>query len=156
MTFRGVGRIPDPVRWFCCSPGKTKSYFGFPPASQHHRVLLFHGARGTFCGILHGRGGPKGPLRPLLSSPNPHVWTPVQERAFVAVKAALTALPILAHFDPKLDTALQVDASVDHNLCYCKNSETLSFSAFAVLAIAQIMVWIGFQAQDYVYRRKLI
>jgi hypothetical protein len=35
--------------------------------------------------------------------------SPVQERAFVAVKAALTALPILAHFDPELDTALQVD-----------------------------------------------
>ncbi|XP_032796135.2 uncharacterized protein K02A2.6-like [Daphnia magna] len=60
----------------------------------------------------------KGPLRPLLSSRNPYVWTPDQESAFVAVKAALTAPPILAHFNPELDTALQVDAPRKNGMGY--------------------------------------
>ena len=53
----------------------------------------------------------KGPLRPLLSSRNSYTWTADHEMAFEAVKAALLAPPILAHFDPSRETSLQVDAS---------------------------------------------
>ena len=53
----------------------------------------------------------KGPLRPLLSSKNLYEWTTDHENAFSAVKAALSAPPVLAHFNPKLETALQVDAN---------------------------------------------
>jgi hypothetical protein len=51
----------------------------------------------------------KVPLRPL-SSRNPYIWTADHEMAFEAVKAALLAPPILAHFDPSRETSLQVDA----------------------------------------------
>lgn len=52
----------------------------------------------------------KGPLRPLLSARNTFIWTEDHDSAFTVVKGVLTALPILAHFDPDLKTSLQVDA----------------------------------------------
>ena len=60
----------------------------------------------------------KKPLRPLLSSRNPFVWTADHERAFEAVKTALVAPPILASFDPELETSLQVDASRKNGMGY--------------------------------------
>ena len=53
----------------------------------------------------------KGPLRPLLSTKNPFIWTADQETAFEDVKRALLAPPILAHFDLERETVIQVDAS---------------------------------------------
>jgi hypothetical protein len=50
-------------------------------------------------------------LRPLLSSRTPFICTTDHDRAFTDVKEALVAPPILAHFDPALETSLQVDAS---------------------------------------------
>ena len=50
-------------------------------------------------------------LRPLLSRRNAFVWLPPHDEAFTAVKAALVSPPVLAHFDPKLPTVLQTDAS---------------------------------------------
>ncbi|XP_076033075.1 uncharacterized protein LOC143020530 [Oratosquilla oratoria] len=50
-------------------------------------------------------------LRPLLSPRNTFLWTPAQEDAFQRTKQALAQPPVLAHFDPKLPTALQTDAS---------------------------------------------
>ena len=60
----------------------------------------------------------KSPLRPLLSSKNLYEWTTDHENAFSAVKAALSAPPVLAHFNPKLETALQVDASRKNGMGY--------------------------------------
>ena len=60
----------------------------------------------------------KGPIRPLLSSRNPFVWTVDHERSFTAVKAALVAPPILVQFDPNRKTSLQVDASRKHGMGY--------------------------------------
>lgn len=60
----------------------------------------------------------KGPLRPLLSTRNAFNWTEDHDSAFTAVKAALTAPPILSNFDPDLKTSLQVDASRKHGMGY--------------------------------------
>ena len=60
----------------------------------------------------------KSPLRPLLSSKNLYEWTTDHENAFSAVKAALSTPPVLAHFNPELETALQVDASRKNGMGY--------------------------------------
>jgi hypothetical protein len=60
----------------------------------------------------------KGPLRPLLSTKNPFIWTVDQEKAFEDVKRALLAPPILAHFDPERETVIQVDASRKNGMGY--------------------------------------
>ena len=49
--------------------------------------------------------------RPLLSSRNDFLWTPVHDEAFLKAKQALTTAPTLAYFDPTKDTRLYTDAS---------------------------------------------
>ena len=51
------------------------------------------------------------PLRDLLKTRNEFCWTPDHDAAFSAVKEALSATPVLAHFDPSLPTVLQTDAA---------------------------------------------
>ena len=60
----------------------------------------------------------KAPLRPLLSTRTPFVWTADHDGAFSAVKKALVAPPILANFNPALETSLQVDASRKNGIGY--------------------------------------
>ena len=52
------------------------------------------------------------PLRDLLAKDRAWVWEEAQKQAFTAVKAALTASPALALFNPNLETVLSVDASL--------------------------------------------
>jgi hypothetical protein len=74
----------------------------------------------------------KGPLRPLLSSLNPYIWTADHEKVFEAVKAALLAPPILAHFDLSRETSLQVDASRKNGMGY---AETVAINRRKLLLV---------------------
>ena len=51
------------------------------------------------------------PLRELLVKDNQWVWGPPQQKAFDQVKQMLTTTPILALFNPKLETTVAADAS---------------------------------------------
>ena len=51
------------------------------------------------------------PLRDLLVKGNQWVWGPPQQRAFDQVKQMLTTAPVLALFNPKLETIVAADAS---------------------------------------------
>ena len=50
-------------------------------------------------------------MRELLSSKRAWNWGPDQEKAFVKVKAELTAHTVLAMYDPQADTKISADAS---------------------------------------------
>ena len=54
----------------------------------------------------------------MLSSKNAFLWTADHDRAFSAVKRALVQPPVLAQFDPSLETTLQVDASNKNGMGY--------------------------------------
>jgi hypothetical protein len=96
---------------FAVAPDKLKPISDFPRPANITELRSFMGLVEQLAGFSTDVAAAKGPLRPLLSSRNSYVWTPDHESAFAAVKAALTAPPILTHFNPELDTALQVDAS---------------------------------------------
>ena len=51
------------------------------------------------------------PLRDLLSKQNHWAWGEPQQRSFTQVQDALTKSPILASFDPNLETIVSADAS---------------------------------------------
>ena len=51
------------------------------------------------------------PIRDLLVKGNQWVWAEPQQRAFNQVKQMLSASPILALFDPHLDTVVSANAS---------------------------------------------
>ena len=52
-----------------------------------------------------------GPLRPLLSARNEFAWNEEHQRAFDAVRAALSSVPTLAFYDPSRPTSIETDAS---------------------------------------------
>ncbi|QQP58215.1 Uncharacterized protein FKW44_003459 [Caligus rogercresseyi] len=58
------------------------------------------------------------PLRPLLSSKNPFLWTNDHSKAFQEVKDSLVSPPILTTFNPKRKTMVQTDASRLNGLGY--------------------------------------
>lgn len=51
------------------------------------------------------------PMIALQSPANPFVWSPDCQRAFDEIKAALLAIPTLAHFDAEYETKMETDAS---------------------------------------------
>ena len=51
------------------------------------------------------------PLRELLNKRNQWVWGEPQQKAFARVKEILTSSPVLALFDPNLETIISADAS---------------------------------------------
>ena len=51
------------------------------------------------------------PLRELLVKGNQWTWGEPQQKAFSQIKEALTTSPVLALFDPNLDTVVSADAS---------------------------------------------
>ena len=51
------------------------------------------------------------PMRELLSQKSAWIWGPAQQAAFERVKALLTNSPVLALFDPNLETIVSADAS---------------------------------------------
>ena len=51
------------------------------------------------------------PLRDLLSKQNLWTWGEPQRKAYAAIKKALTESPVLAPFDPNIQTTVSADAS---------------------------------------------
>ena len=51
------------------------------------------------------------PLRDLLCTKHQWIWGPAQEKAFAKVQYFLSSDPVLALFDPNLDTIISSDAS---------------------------------------------
>ncbi len=72
----------------------------------------------SFCGLVNQLASSTNeiatalaPLRPLLSSRNDFVWSPVHEDSFKKAKRLLISAPTLAYFDPNKETRLHTDAS---------------------------------------------
>jgi putative transposase len=92
-------------------PDKLRAISDFPQPTNITELRSFMGLVEQLAGFSTDVVSAKGPLRPFLSTRTPFVWMADRDSAFSAVKKAFVAPPILAHFDPALETSLQVDAS---------------------------------------------
>lgn len=91
---------------FAVDPDKLRAIRDFPQPKNISELRSFFGLVEQFSGFSKDVADAKGPLRPLLSTKNVFFWTSDHDTAFAAVKLALTQPPVLAHFDPVLDTKL--------------------------------------------------
>ena len=103
---------------FAVDPDKLRAIRDFPPPKNITELRSLLGLVEQFAGFSTAVADAKGPLRPLLSTKNIYTWTSDHDAAFAAVKLALTQPPVLAHFDPALETQLQVDASLKNGMGY--------------------------------------
>jgi hypothetical protein len=99
-------------------PDKLRAISDFPEQTSVTELRSFMGLVEQLAGFSTDVAAAKAPLRPLLSTKTPFLWTTDHESAFSAVKKALVEPPILAHFDPTLETSLQVDAPRKNGMGY--------------------------------------
>jgi hypothetical protein len=97
---------------------KLNALSQFPRPTNISELRSFMGLVEQLAGFSTEVAAAKGPLRPLLSTRNPFIWTPDHEKAFDNVKLALVSPPVLVHFEPDRETTLQVDASRKNGMGY--------------------------------------
>ena len=99
-------------------PGKVTAITEFPPATNITELRSFMGLVQQLGDFSRDISSTAEPLRGLLKPSNSFIWTPDHQAAFDAVKVALSAPPVLSHFDPSLPTMLQTDAARRKGLGY--------------------------------------
>lgn len=83
----------------------------FPVPQNVHEVRQFLGLAGYFRRFVNGYGEIARPLTNLQKKDVPFQWTDVESNAFNNLKDRLVERPILALYNPKLETELHTDAS---------------------------------------------
>lgn len=94
-------------------PGKAKvlAVKEFPVPRNVHEVRQFLGLTGYFRKFIQGYGEIARPLTSLLRKESEWQWSMKEEQAFSLLKEKLVNHPVLALYDPKLETELHTDAS---------------------------------------------
>ena len=92
-------------------PSKIEAIAKFPRPTNITELRSFMGMVVQLADFSSEISATAGPLRPLLRTDVPFVWTDDHEKSFESVKKALVSPPILATFDPTAETMLQTDAS---------------------------------------------
>lgn len=94
-------------------PGERKisAVKNFPLPKNVHEVRQFLGLASYFRKFVQGFGEIARPLTMLLKQKSSWQWTEAENSAFNKLKQKLVERPLLALFDPKLETELHTDAS---------------------------------------------
>ena len=92
-------------------PDKVDAIAKFPRPENVTQMRSFMGLVQQLADFSAEISMAAGPLRPLLRSNTPYIWTEDHTLAYAEVKKALTAPPVLSIFDPTAETYLHTDAS---------------------------------------------
>ena len=118
VTFGGMIVSTEGIR---ADPGKVQAIKEFPRPENITDMR-------SFCGLCNQLGAyapdlahAMEPLRKLLQKGIVWQWLPEHQIAFDQVRKVLTCVdgPVLAHFDPTLETIILTDASNLHGIGYC-------------------------------------
>ena len=104
------GYTVSPTGW-TMHPSKTSAIREFPLPVNRTDLRSFLGLVNQFSEFTSHLAEVASLLRGLLKVSNEFRWEASHTNAFNAVKAALVAPPVLAHYQPGLDTRLETDAS---------------------------------------------
>ena len=83
----------------------------FPTPTNRTDLRSFFGLANQLSGCTNSIATSLAPLRPLLSTKNDFLWSPMHDKAFAAAKDILTVAPVVSFFDPTKLTRLCTDAS---------------------------------------------
>lgn len=108
----------NPSGWCNGQSRQASPISNFPSPTNITELCSFMRLVEQLAGFSTAVVAAKAPLRPLLSIRTPFVWTADHDVAFVVVKNALVAPPILTPFDPALETSIQVNASRKNGMGY--------------------------------------
>ena len=89
----------------------TDAISNFPTPSSRTDLRSFFGLANQLATSTNNIAAVLSPLRPLLSSKNDFLWTPVHDEAFAHATKVLATAPTLAFFDARKETRLYTDAS---------------------------------------------
>ena len=92
-------------------PDKVKAIRSVPVPNNVGDVRRFLGSVNQLTKFIPNLADVTKPLRDLLVKNNQWVWGEPQQRAFNQIKELLTTSPVLALFDPNLETIVSSDAS---------------------------------------------
>lgn len=94
-------------------PGESKTLAvkEFPVPHNVHEVRQFLGLTGYFRKFIKDYGAIARPLTSLLKRDSIWHWSDVEDKAFTTLKDNLINRPLLALYDPSLETELHTDAS---------------------------------------------
>ena len=130
QRFQKYGLRVKPRQCFYCQEsvvymGRQLSKEGMRPTGEHLKAIVDApapqdvGALRSWLGMVNFQAPfvPNlsmlaHPLNTLLSTKNPFDWSPECEKAFQAIKKAVTSAPYLVHFNPDRSIILAVDASL--------------------------------------------
>ena len=104
------GYTVSPTGW-TMHPSKTSAIREFPLPVNRTDLRSLLGLANQFSEFTSHLGEVASPLRGLLKVFNEFRWEASHTNAFSAVKAALVAPPVLAYYQPGLDTRLETDPS---------------------------------------------
>ena len=104
------GYTVSPTGW-TMHPSKTSAIREFPLPVNRTDLRSFLDLVNQFSEFTSHPAEVASPLRGLLKVSNEFRWEASHNNAFNAVKAALVAPPVLAYYQPGLDTRLETDAS---------------------------------------------
>lgn len=90
---------------------KIDSVKNFPKPKDVHNVRQFIGLASFFRRFIRGFGEIARPLTKLLKKNSVWLWSQIQEEAFDKLKNALISRPVLALYNPSLETQIHTDAS---------------------------------------------
>lgn len=92
-------------------PSKIQTITGWNPPTTVKGVQSFLGFANFYRRFIQDYSKLAEPLFNLTRKNTRFIWSQSCDRSFEALKKAFTSEPILKHFDPKLDTILETDAS---------------------------------------------
>ena len=104
-------------------PAKLKAIREYPKPTNISELRSFDGMVNQIGHFSTELTEARGILRDLRSQKNIFSWSEEHDKAFEAVKECLMRLPVLAQFDPKLETRLETDGSKLKGLGYSLQQE---------------------------------